>query len=135
MYLFDTDIMSNIVKKRPSPSLMAKLEKVPGEFQFSTAINLGEIYFGASRLPNGAKVIRVFEEKVFSNITILAFDEESARTYGRLKARLEKRGLTKSELDLRIASIALQHRLTLVTGNVRHFKDIPGLKVENWIMD
>lgn len=115
--------------------MLAKLGKVPGEFQFSTAIDLGEICFGASRLPNGAKVIRVFEEKVFSNITVLAFDEGSTRIYGRLRARLEKRGLTKSEPELRIASIALQHRLTLVTGNVRHFNDIPGLKVENWIMD
>jgi len=34
---------------------------------------------------------------------------------------------------LRIAAIAIQHHFALITGNVRHFKSIPGLKVENWL--
>jgi predicted nucleic acid-binding protein len=34
---------------------------------------------------------------------------------------------------LRIAAVALQHGLTIVTGNVRHFSGIPGLAVENWL--
>ena len=37
------------------------------------------------------------------------------------------------EPDLQIAAIALRHRLTVVTGNIRHFAGIPGLKVENWL--
>jgi tRNA(fMet)-specific endonuclease VapC len=46
---------------------------------------------------------------------------------------LEERGFTRSEPDLRIAAIALQHGLTVVTGNVRHFAGISGLAVENWL--
>lgn len=38
-----------------------------------------------------------------------------------------------AEPDLRIASIALAHDLTLVTGNARHFSRVPGLNVENWM--
>jgi predicted nucleic acid-binding protein len=53
--------------------------------------------------------------------------------YGALKAKLEKRGLAKSEPDLRIASITLQHRLTLVTANIKRFQDISGLTVESWL--
>ena len=64
---------------------------------------------------------------------MLPFDLESARVFGRLKASLEKRGLPRSEPDLRIAAIGLQHGLTLVTGNVRHFEGIPSLAVENWL--
>ena len=67
------------------------------------------------------------------NLYILPFDTESGKIYGRLKARLEKKGLAKSEPDLRIASIAIQHNMVLVTGNKKHFKDIPGLNVEDWI--
>jgi hypothetical protein len=58
---------------------------------------------------------------------------ESARRFGRLKASLEARGQPRSEPDLRIAAIALQHRMTIVTGNARHFAGIPGLAVENWL--
>ncbi len=71
--------------------------------------------------------------KVFPNITILPFDEGSAPIFGRLKAALEKRGSPRSEPDLRIAAIALQHKLTLVTGNTRHFEGLPHLRVVDWI--
>jgi tRNA(fMet)-specific endonuclease VapC len=35
--------------------------------------------------------------------------------------------------DLLISSITLAHRATLVTRNLRHFKQIPGLRLENWV--
>lgn len=133
MYIFDTDSLSNIVKSRPSPRLLKNLKGLPAEFQHTTSINVAEIYYGAFRSTKREKLLRAFEEKVFPNITILPFDEDSARVYGQLKAKLEKKGITKSEPDLRIASVALQHKFILVSGNVRHFKDIPRLKIENWL--
>ena len=53
--------------------------------------------------------------------------------FGILKAELEKNGMGCSEPDLRITAIAIQHNLTLITGNVKHFKNIPGLKIDNWL--
>ena len=135
MYLFDTDVLSNIVKSRPSQRLLSRLSGLPRELQFSTAINVGEIHYGASRVDHGPAILQVFEERVFPNIDILPFDEESAKVYGRTKAKLERRGISKSEPDLRIAAIALQYGLTLVTGNTKHFEDIPRLKVEDWVGD
>jgi len=64
---------------------------------------------------------------------MLSFDAESGRIFGFLKAELEKAGVGCSEPDLKIAAISLQHRLVLITGNVRHFQYIQGLKVENWM--
>ena len=49
MYLFDTDVLSNVVKTKPSPSLLEKLSKLPSDMQFTTAISVGEIYYGALR--------------------------------------------------------------------------------------
>jgi tRNA(fMet)-specific endonuclease VapC len=46
---------------------------------------------------------------------------------------LEKNGVGCSEPDLRIAAIAIQHKLTLITGNTKHFVNIPGLKLDNWL--
>jgi tRNA(fMet)-specific endonuclease VapC len=133
MYIFDTDTLSNIVKSRPSPRLLKNLKGLSSEFQYTTSINIAEIYYGAYRSPKKEKILKVFEEMVFPNVTVLPFDEETAQVYGQLKAKLEKRGINKSEPDLRIASIALQHKFILLSGNIRHFKDIPRLKIENWL--
>jgi tRNA(fMet)-specific endonuclease VapC len=133
MYLFDTDIISRVVKADPPKSLIERLSRTPRAVQFTTSINAGEIYYGACRIAHAEKIIRVFEESVLPCLTVLPFDTESAKRFGRLKASLEARGRPRSEPDLRIAAIALQHRLTIVTGNVRHFSGIPGLAVENWL--
>jgi tRNA(fMet)-specific endonuclease VapC len=133
MYLFDTDCLSNILKKAPSPLLIKKLESLPKGLQFTTSINVSEIYFGAYRSRNQEKILKAYEDKVFPNVNILPFDTDSGKIYGRLKALLEKRGFSKSEPDLKIAAIAIQHNMILVTGNKRHFMNIPGLNIEDWI--
>ena len=133
MYLFDTDVLSRAVKAAPPKALIERLSRIPRALQFTTSINAAEIYYGACRTARRDELIRAFEEFVLSRLTVLPFDLESAPVFGRLKASLEKRGLPRSEPDLRIAAIALQHGLTIVTGNVRHFSDIPGLAVENWL--
>jgi len=132
MFIFDTDSLNNILKKAPSPLLLKKLKALPEHLQFTTSINISEIYYGAHRSSNRKKILKAFEKKVFPNLNILPFDTESGKIHGRLKARSEKKGLSKSEPDLRIASIAIQHNMVLVTGNTRHFKGIPGLNAEDW---
>ena len=133
MVLLDTDVLSHIVKKEPSARLLSELAGRTEESIFTTSINTAEIHFGAARSPHGEKILRAFQDRVFPHLTILPFDEGSAPIFGELKASLEKRGSPRSEPDLRIASIALQHNLTLVSGNTRHFANIPGLRVEDWI--
>lgn len=133
MYLFDTDILSSIVKRDPPRKLLDKLTGLPKSVQFTSAINIGEIYFGACRSPRKEKILAAFEEKVFPNVNTISFDRQSGEVFGLLKADLQKQGIGCSEPDLRIASITIQHNLTLVTGNTQHFRSIPGLRVENWI--
>ena len=133
MYLFDTDTLSNVVKRKPSVRLLEKLEETPIAFQHTSAINVGEIYYGANRSSKKKQILMAFEEMVFPNVNILPFDRQSGQVFGILKAELEKRGIGCSEPDLRIAAVAIQHSLILVTGNTKHFKNIPGLRIENWI--
>jgi predicted nucleic acid-binding protein len=133
MYLFDTDVISRVVKANPPDALISRLSTVPLALQFTTSINAAEVYYGACRIGRRDELIRAFEELVLSRLTVLPFDLESARVFGRLKASLEARGKPQSEPDLRIAAIALRHGLTIVTGNLRHFSAIPGLSVENWL--
>jgi predicted nucleic acid-binding protein len=133
MYLFDTDTLSNIVKQKPSRQLLEKLHDLPRSLQYTSAINVGEIYYGANRSPKKEKILNAFEASVFPNVNILPFDGESGRVFGIMKSDLEKRGIGCSEPDLRIAAVTIQHNLILVTGNTKHFQNIPGLRIENWI--
>lgn len=133
MYLFDTDILSNIIKQRPSPVLLEILRPLPKSIQYTSAINIGEIYFGAYKSGKQKQILKAFEDRVFPNVNILPFDEESGKVFGGLKARLQKKGIGCSEPDLRIAAVAIQYQFTLITGNTKHFKVIPGLNVENWM--
>jgi len=133
MYLFDTDALSNIVKRNPSQILLEKLGTLPKELQYTSSINIGEIYYGANRSSRKDQIINAFEERVFPNVHIVGFDEMSGKLFGELKAELEKQGIVCSEPDLRIASIAIQHDFILITGNTKHFQKIPGLSIENWI--
>ncbi|MGA2363282.1 MAG: type II toxin-antitoxin system VapC family toxin [Candidatus Aminicenantales bacterium] len=134
MYLFDTDILSQIAKKRRPEALMSRLANTPLASQFTSAVNAAELYYGIFRTKGRESLPRFFEEQVFPRLTILPFDGESALIYGRLKAAVERSGRPRFEPDLQIAAIALRHRLTIVTGNVRHFAGIPGLKVEDWLL-
>jgi tRNA(fMet)-specific endonuclease VapC len=133
MYLFDTDVLSNVVKRSPSEILLKKLARLPRELQHTTSINIGEIYYGANRSTRKNRIIKAFDEKVFPNVKIVGFDETGGKIFGELKAKLEKQGFSCSEPDLRIAAIAIQHEMILITGNTRHFSKVPGLKIENWI--
>jgi predicted nucleic acid-binding protein len=137
MYLFDTDIMSLLVKRRPPDGLTARLAATPIASQFTTAVNVAEIYHGIFRLDvaggRGRVLLEFFESQLFPRLTVLPFEKEDARVYGRLKAELGREGRPRFEPDLQIAAVALRHRLIVVTGNVRHFAGIPGLRVENWI--
>jgi tRNA(fMet)-specific endonuclease VapC len=55
-----------------------------------------------------------------------------AHTYGLIRADLERRGTVIGENDLWIAAHARTAGLTLVSGNEREFRRVPGLAVENW---
>ncbi len=134
MYLLDTDIVSNLIRRRPSGALLSKLDAVPEEDQLLSSITVGELLYGAYRLgTQGLSLLELLENLLAQGRTVLPFDGDAARRYARLRAELEQAGQPLAEADLRIASIALAGGLTLVTANVRHFARVPGLSVENWL--
>lgn len=134
MYLLDTDILSNLLRRAPSTALVTKLASIPPEQQFTSSITLGELVYGAYRLQERADaLLQRLDETLLPNLPILPFDASAARRYGEVRAELERRGTPMGDADLRIASIALTLDLTVVTANVRHFQKVPGLAVENWL--
>jgi len=121
-----------VLRRQPNLEVVRRLARIPAEQQFTTAITLGELLYGAARRGNEALAQRI-RQLLADAVPILPFDEEAADVYGPLRAGLEAAGKRLDEPDLRIASIALAHDLTLVTGNVRHFGRVPGLTIEDWL--
>lgn len=134
MYLLDTDILSNLLKRAPSTSLISKLASVPVEQQFTSSITLGELIYGAYHMRTRTGILLEQLEKILlPNLSVLPFDVAAARQYGQTRAELERHGILLGDADLRIGAIAQSRGLTVVTGNIQHFKRIPGLMVENWL--
>jgi tRNA(fMet)-specific endonuclease VapC len=132
VYCFDTDTLSAVLRRDPPLGLIRRLAQIPPAEQFTTTITLGELLHGAARRGSPELTTRVREVIAFAT-TVLPFDERAAELYGSLRAELEGQGRRIDEPDLRIASIALSRELTVVTGNVRHFRGVPNLAVENWL--
>ena len=67
-----------------------------------------------------------------SPLTVVSFDSDAAMVYGDLRNKLQRAGTPIGPMDMLIASQALALDLTLVTNNVREFKRVAALRVENW---
>ena len=134
MYLLDTDILSNLMKRSPSSALVAKVARVPPEQQFTSSITLGELVYRAHRMrERTAILVEKIEAVLLPNLHVLAFDTSAARRYGEIRAELERLGTPIGDADMRIAAIALSRGLRVVTGNERHFRRVPKLESENWL--
>ena len=130
-FLFDTDILSAMMRREPNPAVTRRLAvSGPGE-QFTSAISYAELLYGALRRDRQDLLSSIRE--VTREMQILPFDEAAAERFADLTASLERAGTPLDEPDLRIASIALANDLTLVSGNERHFRRVPGLTLENWL--
>lgn len=130
-YLFDTDVLSAVLGARPTLGIARRIAATPPSEQFTSAITLGELLFGAARRNRQDLLERI--DAIAESVPVLPFDEAAARVFGEIKAELERRGMPLAEPDLRIATIARANDLTVVTGNERHFGRVPGLKWDNWL--
>ena len=134
MYIFDTDIYTNVMRRIPSEKLLNRLKKLPRRDQFTTTITIGEVYYGIMKASNRARLLKIFENVLLPRATILPFDFSAAKKYGEIRSFLEKQGTPLAHADLQIASIALSMKMTIITGNLKHFQRIPQLTAENWLV-
>lgn len=113
-------------------------QEVANRIQRSTPADLGlssvvvaELRYGADRSAR-AKASHARVDVLVAEIPPLDFDLEAASACGRLRARLEEAGTPIGPNDMLIAGQALSRGLVLITDNVREFRRVRGLMVENW---
>nr|CAA6806228.1 MAG: PIN domain nuclease [uncultured Thiotrichaceae bacterium] len=133
MYLFDTDILTNIVKPLPSPQLLERLHHLTQEQQFVSTITISEIVYGAEKSNRPQFHLDNLERILLPAVNIIGFDAKAAYVCGRIRAELEKKGTPLALADLEIASIAIANDFILVTNNLRHFERIERLQCESWL--
>jgi tRNA(fMet)-specific endonuclease VapC len=97
---------------------------------FISSVTLAELEFGveAKRSPKLRRAVRAF----VSDVQVAPFDESAAQRFGAVAASLARRGRPIGAFDTLVAAHALSLGLTVVTNNTKHFKQVTGLKVENW---
>jgi predicted nucleic acid-binding protein len=119
-YLFDTDAISETLRKQPLPDYLQWLQSISREEQYTSTIVIAELYKGAFRSPKRQNILEKIETRIIPQLTILPFDLSTAKIYGKIYAELEQQGKILAHADLQIAATAIQHNLALVTGNLKH---------------
>ena len=129
--MLDTNICIYIIKQRPQSVLQRFNSFQVGDVGISI-ITLAELEYGVAR-SGQPKKNRDALEQFISALDVAVFDRPASEAYGRIRATREKKGRPIGAMDLLIAAHALGLGVRLVTNNEREFKQVPGLKVENWI--
>lgn len=130
-YMLDTDISSYIIKKRDAV-IRARLAKVPVSDVCVSVVTKAELLYGVAR-SSSKRVNRLAVDEFLSFVRVLSWDDEAAEHYAEIRAGLEIAGAPIGNLDTMIAAHARSCRVAVVTNNERHFRKVPGLRVENWL--
>jgi tRNA(fMet)-specific endonuclease VapC len=128
-YLLDTNVCIHYFKGLDR--IKEKIDHHSFKNVAISEITLAELYYGAEKSVKKSTnfaVIKNFSEK----ITIIPISN-ALRIYGREKARLKQKGTIISDLDLLIGASSIANNMIMVTSNVREFKRLEGIKIENWI--
>lgn len=128
-YLLDSNICIHFF--RGKFGVNEKLNSVKLENCAISEITLAELVFGAENSEFPKRNHKILDEFV-SQLTVLPIFD-SILTYGKEKARLRKSGKMISDFDLLIGCTAIDNELVMVTENIKEFKRIKGIKLENWI--
>jgi tRNA(fMet)-specific endonuclease VapC len=129
-YLLDTNICIYIIKKSPA-HVLEKLTSIQVGDAGISSITLSELEYGvakSSKPQQNRDALSAF----LTPLEILSYDQSAATHYGAIRSYLEKKGILIGPMDLLIAAHALSLSLTMVTNNVREFKRVPDLQLENW---
>jgi tRNA(fMet)-specific endonuclease VapC len=131
--LLDTNALAEVVRVAPNAGFLRRLRANETRVGIAS-VTLHEAVYGVERLPEGKRkqVLRDYVRDVVAKMPILAYDAAAADWHGRERARLEAAGRPLPFADGQIAAIAVVHGLTLVTANVRDFRHVQDLRVEDW---
>lgn len=128
-FLLDTDTCSAHMR-RPA-QLAHRFVQHIGQLAISS-VTLAELYAGAYKHSQVNRLLALIAD-LLREVQVLDFDAACAQTFGRVRGTLLQQGLSVPTTDLMIASTALAHNLTLVSHNTADYRNIPGLRLDDWL--
>ncbi|HEV8094333.1 MAG TPA: type II toxin-antitoxin system VapC family toxin [Burkholderiales bacterium] len=132
--MFDTNTLSALVHQRTGfDRVAAQIDRLALSDRLISTVTLSELQTMIVKADDQQnKAVKVWA--VLTQFRIIDFDEQAARHAGEIRASLESRGMQIGLLDTLMAAHARSLGATVVTGNLREFKRVPQLAVENWLV-
>jgi len=128
-YLLDTNTLIYFFKG--IGNIKSRLLSLPPNEIAVPTIVLYELEFGIAKSSSPRK--RISQLKDFTElVNIIPFGSAEAKTAAQIRAKLEKKGIPIGPYDVLIAACAKENNLILVTHNLKEFKRIEGLRLEDW---
>jgi len=129
-WMLDTDTLSSLVRD-PRNAVFDRLLAIEPDAACTSIVVACELRFGARR--KGSRVLTLRVGQLLGAMAVLPLDAPADAHYADIRAALERAGKPIGNNDLLIAAHARSRDLTLVTHNVREFRRVPGLRVEDWL--
>jgi tRNA(fMet)-specific endonuclease VapC len=130
-WMLDTDTCIALIKRQPAPLIKRLQAKAVGDVGISS-ITLSELRFGVAKSQRHQQNRDALYQFLLP-LDIAHFDELAADAYGPVRADLEREGVPIGPLDTLIAAHALSLNVVLVTHNLREFKRVKALRLDDWI--
>ena len=129
-FMLDTNICIYLINNKPQKVLTRFRNEELGNIVLSS-ITLSELKFGAYNSSNIQRNLKAIA-KFTAPLEMLPFSESATDIYGNIRALLKNAGKLIGPMDTLIAAHAISASCVLVTNNVKEFKKVKGLKLENW---
>lgn len=137
MILLDTNVLSELMRAKPDPQVLAWVDAQPSRELVICSITVAEILYGIARMPDGKRkqglldlATAMFDEDFAGYI--LPFDADAAVHYAEIAADSEARGKVVDMADAQIAAIGRKHDAVIATRNVRHFESLGVALIDPW---
>lgn len=130
MYMLDTNICIYAIKNKPE-QVLRRIKSNMRNGLCVSVVTLAELEHGVQKSLYPEKNTMALIQ-FLAILEVLPFDDLAAVEYGKLCAYLQKQGTPIGTMDMLIAAHAKVENVVLVTNNVREFKRVPGLTIENW---
>jgi len=128
-YMLDTNICIYVIKNRPD-RLRERFNTLADQLCISV-MTLAELIYGAEKSSRPYENLSAVDQ-FCTRLEVLPFSGRAATHYGQIWADLERTGKLISIHDMMIGGHARSEGLIVVTNNVREFRRLPGLQLENW---
>ena len=132
MFLLDTNIVSELVKKAANLKVTARLSNEPPASLLISSVTIFELRYGAARSDKPASLWARIQREIINRFQVLPVDANDALAAADIMSALAGSGYNLALQDVLLAGVATNRGMTFVTRNVRHFDRILNLRVENW---